>query len=106
MSRIRRQEIETILENVGMVERYLQVVQEDLLVLLQDQQDSINRQQKGLARASTQGRMLGKKPDLKLYRRIQQCRDEGLSIRVTSDVLGCSTSTISRALSYLKDNPL
>lgn len=54
------------------------------------------RQAQGIGKAKKAGLYRGRRPDLELQRKIYQCLDGEMSVRKTADLLGCSTSTVSR----------
>nr|WP_313479246.1 helix-turn-helix domain-containing protein [Stutzerimonas kunmingensis] len=54
------------------------------------------RQAQGIRKAKGAGLYKGRRPDLELQRKIYQCLDSDMSVRKTADLLGCSTSTVSR----------
>lgn len=59
------------------------------------------RQIQGIEKAKRTGLYRGRQTDHEQRRRIQECLTKGFSVRKTADLLGCSTSTVSR---YKKEN--
>lgn len=54
------------------------------------------RQIQGIEKAKSTGLYRGRQTDQEQRRRIQECLAKGFSVRKTADLLGCSTSTVSR----------
>ena len=54
------------------------------------------RQVQGIEKAKRAGLYRGRQTDQEQRRRIQECLARGFSVRKTADLLGCSTSTVSR----------
>ena len=56
------------------------------------------RQAEGIAQAMERGVTMGKRADLKRYQVIQTMREKGHTIRKIAELVGCSTTTVQRAI--------
>lgn len=55
-----------------------------------------SRQAQGIAKAKAAGAYRGRQPDVALRGKIADCLARGFSVRGTAELLGCSTSTVTR----------
>lgn len=55
-----------------------------------------SRQAQGIEKAKAAGAYRGRQPDVALRGKIADCLARGFSVRGTAELLGCSTSTVSR----------
>ncbi|NIC05761.1 recombinase family protein [Billgrantia bachuensis] len=67
-------------------------------VARKDYDDRRRRQAEGIQQAKERGQYKGRPSDQKLHQRIRELRGQGLSVRKTADILGCSPSTVQRAI--------
>ncbi|MFK4136011.1 recombinase family protein [Pseudomonas luteola] len=54
------------------------------------------RQAQGIRKAQASGLYKGRRPDLELRRKIEDCLGKGFSVRHTAQLLGCAPSTVTR----------
>lgn len=67
-------------------------------VARKDYSDRRRRQAEGIKSAKERGQYTGRPVDEKLHSRIRELRGQGFSVRRTADLLGCSPSTVQRAM--------
>lgn len=63
-----------------------------------DYEQRRERQAQGIAKAKAAGKYQGRPVDEDLHKRIKDCRDSGMSLRKTAEVVGCALSTVQRAM--------
>ncbi|EGM6703818.1 recombinase family protein [Salmonella enterica subsp. enterica serovar Nigeria] len=77
----------------------------DLLAAIarKDYNDRRRRQAQGVERARAAGKLLGRRADIELYRKIKTLVDAGLSLRSVARQHGVALSTVQRAMAYWKE---